>query len=109
LRFKDTVEYHTTCLREDYRSAGPLNRIVIDKMIKYGMAGFRYWNFGGTWKSQTGVYKFKKSFGAQDHPYFYFTKFFRDLERVKALRPETIVRDYPLCYVVPFSEIEGSA
>jgi len=107
--FKDTVEYHTTCLREEYRSIGPLTGIIIDRLIEAGMDGYRYWNFGGTWRSQVGVYKFKSSFGARDHPYFYFTKFLRSLNWVKTVSAEQIVRDYPLCFVIPFSELGGGA
>lgn len=104
--FKDMVEYHTTCLREEYRSIGPLNRIIVDRMVEAGMKGYRYWNFGGTWRSQSGVYQFKKSFGAQDHPYFYYTRFFRDLDKVRCLTPPDILRDYPLSFVIPFKELE---
>jgi hypothetical protein len=108
-RFRDTVEYHTTALREEYRSIGPLNQIIVESMVRDGMTGTRYWNFGGTWKSQSGVYMFKQSFGAQDHAYFYFTRFFRDLERIKQFTPEEVVTGYPLCFVIPFSELGGSA
>jgi len=105
--FKDTVEYHTTCLRDEYRSLGPLTRVVVDKMIAAGMKGYRYWNFGGTWKTQEGVYRFKESFGSVDHPYYYYNLFFRDLDRVKKMTSQEIVHAYPLCYVIPFSELNS--
>lgn len=104
--FKDMVEYHTTCLKDEYRSIGPLNRIIVEKMVNAGMAEYRYWNFGGTWKTQEGVYRFKQSFGARDHVYFYYTIFFRDLDKVKTMTPEDILSGYPYCYVIPFSEFD---
>jgi len=105
-RFNDTVEYHTTCLLDEYRSIGPLNRIIVEKMIDAGMSGYRFWNFGGTWKTQEGVYLFKKSFGAGDRNYYYYTVFFRDVERIKKMSPKEILKGYPFCYVIPFSEFE---
>ena len=104
--FNDTVEYHTTCLLDEYRSIGPLNRIIVEKMIDAGMAGYRFWNFGGTWKTQEGVYLFKKSFGAGDRNYYYYTVFFRDVEQIKQMSPKEILKGYPFCYVIPFSELE---
>ncbi|OPY62542.1 MAG: FemAB family protein [Pelotomaculum sp. PtaU1.Bin065] len=100
--FKDTVEYHTTCLREKYKSLGLLNLIIFERMVDAGMKGYRYWNFGGTWKSQEGVYRFKKSFGAFDYQYEYLTVFFRDLETVKSSTAEQIRQFYPHCFVIPF-------
>ncbi len=103
--FRETVEYHTTCLLDEYRSIGPLNRIIIDRMVDAGMAGYRYWNFGGTWKTQEGVYKFKQSFGASDHPYYYYTVFFRDLDKIKSMSAQELLSAYPHCFVIPFSEL----
>jgi len=104
----DTVEYHTTCLRNEYRPMGPLNKIIVEKMLEYGMKGYRRWNFGGTWKSQTGVYNFKKSFGAKDHHYYYYTVFFRDLDRIRKMSSRDVLCDYPLRFVIPFSELENT-
>ncbi len=104
--FKDTTEYYTPCIRKEYSPVHPLRRMIVRKMVEAGIAGHRFWNFGGTWKSQHGLYQFKKSFGAEDHSYFYFTKFFRRLEDVRVLSPEEIMRNYPLCYVIPFSELK---
>lgn len=103
--WKDTVEYHSTCLKDDYRSIGPLNKIIVEKMLEAGMKGYKYWNFGGTWKSQEGVYNFKKSFGAQDHPYFYYTVFFKKLDKIREMSQEALLTGYPLCFVIPFSEL----
>jgi Acetyltransferase (GNAT) domain len=103
--FKDMVEYHSVCLSDSYRSISPIYQIIVERMVDAGMAGCRLWNFGGTWNSQVGVYKFKRSFGALDYPYHYYNVFFRDLEAVRQMRQKDIIRAYPLYYVVPFSEV----
>ncbi len=105
--YNSMVEYHTTCLQSEYRSIGPLNRIIVDKMIEAGMADYRFWNFGGTWESQVGVYKFKQSFGALEHTYYYYTVFLRDLEKIREMSPGEIIKGYPLSYVIPFKELSN--
>lgn len=104
--FRDTVQYYATCLHNDYRSIGPMNRIIVEKMVEAGMSGLRYFNFGGTWKSQEGVYRFKQSFGAVDHSYFYNVRIFRDLEKLIKMSQADIAAAYPFFYVIPFSELE---
>lgn len=103
--FNGIAEYHTVCLNDEHRSSGVLNKLIIDKMVEYGQNGIRCFNFGGTWASQTGVRKFKESFGAVAVPYWYFTRFFRDASRVKAMAPEEVLDAYPNTYVIPFSEL----
>jgi hypothetical protein len=105
--FRDIVEYHTTCLVEKYRSIGPLNKIIIDCMADSGRRGFHYWNFGGTWKNQEGVYKFKQSFGAIDHPYYYHTVFFRDTDKIKSMSRNNLLRAYPNFFIIPFAELHS--
>jgi lipid II:glycine glycyltransferase (peptidoglycan interpeptide bridge formation enzyme) len=106
IKFNNIVEYHTTGIRDEYRSLAPMNRLIIDCMAEAGMRGFNEWNFGGTWKTQEGVYLFKRSFGAEDRPYYYDTCFFRDLDLVRKKTQEEIQKAYPLCFVIPFHELE---
>jgi lipid II:glycine glycyltransferase (peptidoglycan interpeptide bridge formation enzyme) len=108
-QFGKHVEYHTLCLHPDYRSVSPLNLLIAEKMVEYGLKGFSLWNFGGTWKSQEGLYHFKSSFSALDYPYFYHTKFFKGLDQIKALSPEEIERAYPFFYVIPFSQLSNAS
>lgn len=103
--FRDTVEYHTVCLADDYRSYNPLTRIIVEKMTDAALKGYRYWNFGGTWKSQRSLYMFKQSFGAQTLEYYYYTLFFRGLEQVKKSKAAKIRTFYPYSFVIPFSEL----
>lgn len=102
-----TVEYHTTCLRNEYRSEGILTMIIAQKMADAGMQGFQKWNFGGTWESQKGVYMFKKSFNAKDHLYTYNIRFFRDLDKIKKLSSTEIFKEYPLFFIIPFHALEN--
>jgi hypothetical protein len=105
-RHLHTVEYYVPVTNPDYFKVGPLRVLIYGVMVAEGLRGARLFNFGGTWKSQEGVYQFKRGFGAQDRPYEYQTIFFRDLETIRRLRPEEILSNYPNFFVIPFGELQ---
>jgi lipid II:glycine glycyltransferase (peptidoglycan interpeptide bridge formation enzyme) len=70
--YRDTVEYFTPVVEDSYRDTQALSALIFEVMQRSSHDGCLYWNWGGTWKSQEGVYRFKKRWGAKDHPYRYF-------------------------------------
>ena len=98
-----TAEYFTPAVQEAYRSDQPVSLLAYEAMQEAVRRGCLYWNWGGTWLSQTGVYNFKKRWGTQDLPYFYYTTIFSEviLDQPK----ETLLREYPFFFVVPFSSL----
>jgi len=105
LYFNKTVEYYTPAVEEEFRSLQPLSLLIYDSMKDAVKKGFKYYNFGGTWKSQTGVYRFKNRWGAKDFEYHYFTKLNRGMEFFKNIGKEKLLKEYPFFYTVPFSNI----
>ncbi|OEK05223.1 peptidoglycan bridge formation glycyltransferase FemA/FemB family protein [Roseivirga misakiensis] len=73
--FNKTVEYFTPATIHDFRRDQPSALLIFEAMKEASKKGFENWNWGGTWKSQEGVYDFKKRWGAQDHEYKYFIRF----------------------------------
>ena len=72
LEYEQTVEYFTPVTTPEFRESQILSALIFTIMQQKFQKGFRYWNWGGTWQSQEGVYRFKNRFGAQDFPYRYF-------------------------------------
>lgn len=99
-RFGCAVEYFTPAIVSEFRSIQPLALLVHEAMREAARDGFRYWNWGGTWATQDGVYRFKKKWGATDMPYRYFTRL-RDLQ-IKQRSKEQILTGFPGFYVLPF-------
>ena len=68
--FKNTVEYFCPATLENYRNQQPLSLLIFramrDAVVERDV---KYWNWGGTWLSQDGVYKFKSRWGTTDYPY----------------------------------------
>lgn len=97
----DTVEYFTPAIVDEFKSYQPLTALIIEAMVDAATAGYRRWNWGGTWPSQEGVYRFKSRFGARDFPYRYQIGV-----RDKGLLHENIeglAAAFPYFFVVPYS------
>lgn len=103
--FNGTVEYFTPVIVKEYRSMQPLSLLIYTAMVDAVIKGFKWWNWGGTWLTQAGVLQFKRSWGAIDMPYSYFTTI-SDQSVLKRAKME-LLTDYPYFYVVPFSHLQS--
>jgi len=100
-----TVEYYTPAIVAEYRNLQPNSLLIYEAMKDASTRGFQYWNWGGTWVGQDALYHFKKRWGADDYPYHYYVKAYRDIARITSMEKHHILQEYPFFYVVPFSEL----
>jgi hypothetical protein len=105
--FKDTVEYFTPATFIKYRKEQGISLLIFKGMKKAIKNGYRYWNFGGTWKTQEGVYKFKRGWGAKDYPYYYYISQYDTIDDIMKLSPEELIKEYKWFYILPFNELKG--
>ena len=68
--------------------------------------GFKRSNWGGTWKSQEGVFRFKRKWGARARPYDYFIQL--NDESLGRSTPAQLRERFGHFYVVPFDTLEGT-
>lgn len=106
LTFRDSVEYYTPVIHEKFRNEQPLSGLIFHAMQDSMNKGFRFWNWGGTWHSQDGVYRFKSRWGTTDIPYRYETKLFNQSTDILKQAPEALEKEYPYFYVVPYGELQ---
>ena len=104
--FNRTVEYFTPVTVSAHRNSQPMALIVYQAMIDAAGRGFTRWNWGGTWLTQDGVYRFKRKWGAEDHRYRYFIKV-NDTTLLSRARDE-LLDAYPDVYVVPFDQLRAA-
>lgn len=104
-RFSRTVEYYTPAVVEKFRPLQALPMLVHEAMMEASRDGMRWWNWGGTWKTQEGVYRFKKKWGAREMSYYYYTRV-RDESLLDASRDD-LLADFPGFYVLPFSALRS--
>ena len=105
LFYNRTAEYFVPVVNLQVRNLQPMSLLVFTAMRDAVRRGFRHWNWGGTWKCQHGVYRFKSRWGTTDYPYRYWV-YLRD-DRILGLRPETLRGAFPFFYVVPFAALES--
>lgn len=106
LYYCDTVEYFVPATMHETRGAQALPLVILHAMVDARTAGFKRWNWGGTWLSQSGVYRFKKKFAAAERKYRYFIEL-RD-KRLLRESSEALSRAFPDFYVVPFDRLDGA-
>lgn len=102
----DTVEYFTPVTVAEERECQPMAAILRQAMVEAGRDGYLWWNWGGTWMTQDGVYRFKKKWGAVDGVYRYFTKVGSD--KVFDLSREELLACYSDFFVVPFDKLRST-
>lgn len=97
--YNKTVEYFTPVVSANYRSFQPMALIIYTAMPEAARLGYVRWNWGGTWLSQTGLYRFKKKWNTAERPYKYYTKVNnQDLFR---LTKAELMETYEGFYVLP--------
>lgn len=104
--YNKTAEYFTPAVAEQYRSNQPVSLLIFEAMKEAVHRGFKYWNWGGTWLSQSGVYAFKKRWGTVDYPYYYYIHEFN--QSLRGTTPAILLSEYPFYYVLPFNQLKKS-
>jgi hypothetical protein len=103
--YNRTAEYYTPVVRKEYRDSQALSAAIFRAMCDAAAQRYAWWNWGGTWLSQDGVYRFKSRWGTQDLPYRYFTSV-HNPAILKASRTELLAA-YPSFFTVPFSALSA--
>lgn len=102
--FRDTVEYYSPVIVEEYRDKQPLSYLIYISMIDASKKGFKLWNWGGTWANQGGVYTFKKRWGTYEQNYQYFIQINR--KELYNIPKEILLNEYPDFFVLPFNKLK---
>jgi hypothetical protein len=104
LRFNRTVEYLTPVIEQRFRAMQPLSFAIWHAMLDAVRAGYREWNWGGTWTTQHSLHHFKAGWGATERRYSYFVHASPEaLVRFNADR-ERVCGAFPYYFVFPFTQ-----
>lgn len=104
--FNDVAEYFMPVIEEQFRDMQPMSLLVSRAMSDAARLGRRWWNWGGTWPSQDGVYRFKSRWGTIDQNYYYYTQL--NHPSIALCDRATINSAYPYFYVLPFQLLRSS-
>jgi hypothetical protein len=103
--FNKTVEYFTPAIIEEYRQIQPTSLIIYRAMLDAIGSGYKFWNWGGTWLTQDGVYQFKKKWAAHDFIYHYYIKILD--KKVFCKSKEELSLEFPNFYVYPYHLVKS--
>lgn len=95
-----TVEYFTPVVVPAFRDRQALSALIFHCMSEFAREGLEIWNWGGTWRSQEGVYRFKERWGAEQRIYRYFGKLLN--QSLSERDPAWLVANFPWFYLFPF-------
>ena len=104
LYYKDIVEYYTPAINNEYRSQQALSFLVFEAMVDASFRGYKYWNWGGTWTSQKGVYNFKSKWGTNDMVYRYYIREYTENGTFRNYKRDKLLLNYPNYYLIPFMD-----
>ncbi|MBL8487342.1 MAG: GNAT family N-acetyltransferase [Rhodocyclaceae bacterium] len=105
--FNGIVEYYVPATVPQHRELQPMAVLLEEAMLDAANRGFHTWNWGGTWLTQDGVYRFKEKWGAVPRDYRYRVRINDDrlLERGRG----ELEAAYPNFYVCPYALLRGAA
>lgn len=103
--YNQTAEYYTPVVRKEYRGSQALSVTIFHAMCDAADLGYAWWNWGGTWLAQEGVYRFKSRWGTQVRPYRYSTRVLNP-DILKANKMQLLAA-YPSFFTVPFSALRA--
>lgn len=102
LYYNRCVEYFIPVVIKEYRRTQALSYLIYTAMLDSILQGYLYWNWGGTWSSQTSLHHFKKRWGGIDSLYYYYTRVY-DNDFPKENKSE-LLSAFQYFYVFPFGK-----
>jgi len=102
MQHKEVMDVLRLNMNSDYSEKGP-NFINTDSSIKWAHErGIKVYNWQSAISRESGVYRYKVQWGAKEVPYYFLTTLFCETSRIAAIGRETLIKDYPLHFVVPY-------
>jgi hypothetical protein len=101
-----TSSYYLPCTLPEYRTYQPMSFLIDYAITESLKKGRKYWNWESSPSKESGVYKFKKKWGAIDGEYRIYIKSFKDIEFYKTLGQEKIAAFFPYYFVYPFNKLK---
>jgi len=101
--FGKYVEYTIPVIVKEYRTYQPLSLIIYTAMCDFSNKGYEFWNWGGTWMSQGGVYKFKKKWGSMESKYYYYI--YINNNNIFHSSQKELENEYKGFYVAPYDKL----
>lgn len=101
-----TVEYVMPAVTPLGRNLEATAAILSRALTEASARGFTRWNWGGTWLTQQGVYRFKRKWGARERRYKYYSTV--NDRSLWDRSPAELSNGYPWFYVLPYGRMSAA-
>jgi lipid II:glycine glycyltransferase (peptidoglycan interpeptide bridge formation enzyme) len=99
----DFTEYYMPAYTSESKNTQSTSLLIWNSIKSSLNRKINYYNFGGTWKNQPELYKFKRGWNSTDFTYNYYINC--DLEKIKEIGIDEISKNYEFFYIVPFEQL----
>lgn len=97
-----TGSYYIPCTAAHARSLQP-GTLLLDRALREARdRGVTHWNWEGSPGRESGVYRFKKKWGAVEAPFRIYVERHRPDDQLRSLSPSEIATAFPYFFVYPF-------
>jgi hypothetical protein len=101
------ASYYIPCSLTEARSLQPSTVLIDAAMAEAREQGIEFWNWESSPGRDSGVYQFKKKWGAIESEYRIYIQTFAGRDKLRGLGREGIAREFPFFYVWPFDRLAG--
>jgi hypothetical protein len=102
VKFKNTIYFHEINFDREFKKERAVSLLVDTLLSGAKKSGFENANFGASPSREHGVYAFKKSFGAFEQTYSYFTKAHTPMGELKNFSLSEVKNNFKWFYFLPF-------
>ena len=99
--YKNFSEYYLPAYDPNYLPLQSTSYLIWKSIQESIKRKIKFYNFGGTWKTQKELYLFKRGWNATDYNYKYFI--FKNSELINSIGLEKILEKYQYFYISPIN------
>lgn len=99
------ASYYIPCTLAESRNLQPSTVLIDAAMSEAQKRGMRYWNWESSPHRDSGVYQFKKKWGAVEGISRVYAQSFAGQDKLRSLGIATIAREFPFFFVWPFDRL----
>ena len=99
------ASYYIPCSLTEARSLQPSTVLIDAAMAEARAQGIEFWNWESSPGRDSGVYQFKKKWGAVESEYRIYIETFAGRDKLRELGREGIAREFPYYFVWPFNRL----
>lgn len=100
---KQFAEYYMPAYDTNKKYTQSTSLLIWESIQNSIKRNIQFYNFGGTWKNQHELYRFKRGWNSSDFYYNYYI--YCNLDIIKKIEFNELLTNYDYFYIVPFNKI----